>query len=96
MKCAICDAEGVTEKLESQRFGYGVAPDTITLWAVVPVMTCGGCGESYTDYRGEEARTAAVDSYKRCQANLDAMTDEEKADLYDDLLTTFTGRKAKP
>lgn len=61
MQCPSCGGDTTEEEVEDE-FEYGVE-DKTTLMAVVPVITCNDCGESFTDYRGEEARDAAVQEF---------------------------------
>ena len=66
MNCLSCSAEEVTEKEEQLPLLYGVEPEfQVTLTVTQPTMTCNKCGFKYTDYRGEDARTRAVDEYER-------------------------------
>jgi hypothetical protein len=63
IKCAICDDLGVTESLENEKLTYGCGEDRVLLDVELVVLSCGSCGEAYTDYRGEEAREAAITEY---------------------------------
>ena len=59
-QCGMCDVGALLESMQEQKFQYGPEPDGVMLSAVVPVVTCSGCGFSYTDYRGERLRHDAV------------------------------------
>lgn len=74
--CPNCDADAVSESLVTSTFDYG-AGLSVPLTVTEPVMSCSACGEKWTDWRGEEAREAAVDRYRfvmaaPIQAKLDA------------------------
>lgn len=80
MLCPNCGSDKVTEIVETSTFNYGV-DESVAIQVTQPVVTCGTCGESFTDYRGEEARTEAVERYRRVmsapiQARLDAAEKE--------------------
>lgn len=64
MNCIDCDGTDIKETIETQVFQYGADPNGVDLSAVVPVLTCQGCQSQWTDWRGEDARTAAVDAHK--------------------------------
>ena len=52
--CPYCGGK-VTESMQEQSFQWGVdIPDTLK--AVVPVLSCHGCGLEWTDYRAEDQR----------------------------------------
>jgi len=58
-----CDCGAAVEQtIETQRFTYGSEPG-VELSAVVPVMWCRTCDDAWTDWRGEDARQAAVDAH---------------------------------
>src|SRR5581483_5107597 len=62
--CPSCESSAVTEASVTETFEYG-CPESVPLTVTQPVMTCNKCQESWTDYRGEQAREAAVERYKR-------------------------------
>ena len=59
-KCASCGSANTTEAIKMDYFDYGVGPEAERLSAEVPVVLCFDCAFSFTDERGEEARTRAV------------------------------------
>lgn len=61
--CYNCDSSNTTVRDDVEVFQYGPDGNCVTLRAVVPVFTCMTCGARWTDYRGEEARSAAVTQY---------------------------------
>jgi transcription elongation factor Elf1 len=62
--CPNCASPDVTEKLETSTFQYGF-PESVAIQVTEPVITCAACGQSFSDYRGEQARTEAVERYRR-------------------------------
>jgi hypothetical protein len=60
MSCPNCESADVTESVETIQFPYGVEPLSVDLPVVVPIMSCGGCGEQWLDWRGEQAKELAV------------------------------------
>jgi hypothetical protein len=42
---------------------YGSGPDLAMLKAYVPVLYCASCDFGYTDYRGEELRSLALQEH---------------------------------
>ena len=59
--CPNCQSSAVTEAIVTSTFDYGCKPHPVIKVSVTePVMACGDCGEEWTDYRGEEARSEAV------------------------------------
>lgn len=62
--CIDCDGINVEERIMTQEFLYGPPKSQVTLRATMPVFCCKDCGARFTDYRGEEARDAAVNEYK--------------------------------
>jgi hypothetical protein len=64
VKCPSCGrSDTVTFEWLDEQFGYGAAPDTVTLVAHVPVGSCSECDLSWTDHRGEEIRSKVVADY---------------------------------
>ena len=61
--CPWCEAGTITEAMLVETFGYLTKAGTVDLSATVPVWTCSGCGMQWTDYRGEDARTDAVNAF---------------------------------
>jgi len=64
-KCPVCGSEHLTEKEEPQSFQYDVDEDAVMINVIVPVMTCGDCEFSYTDYRAEKIRDDATLPYRQ-------------------------------
>jgi hypothetical protein len=62
-KCKDCQTYSVTEMHEEIVVPYGKEP-CVELRVTVPVMQCGVCGNSWTDYRGEFLRDEAVRQYE--------------------------------
>ncbi len=63
--CHGCERDDcIDEVTMTERFAYGMAGSQVVLSAEVVVLSC-ECGEQWTDYRGEQARTKAVDDYLR-------------------------------
>lgn len=60
-ECPMCGESEVTEEDTEEEVPYG---SQVILRVVVPTMTCPDCGFVFTDLRGEELRTAAIDEYK--------------------------------
>jgi hypothetical protein len=67
-ECGDCGAVDWREEIGTHEFGYGVAPNTtVTLSATYPIMICNVCGFGMTDWRGEEARDAAVKAHLKAK-----------------------------
>ena len=67
-QCGVADS--VTFRHEEEHFPYGVAPHIVDLSAVVDKGRCSACSFEFTDWRAEDARTAAVNTHlllKTCQ-----------------------------
>lgn len=62
--CFGCEGTDVTEQEETETFPYGV-PESVEIQVTQIVIRCKACGEAWTDWRGEEAREAAVEKYRR-------------------------------
>lgn len=60
--CPDCGAD-VVESMEFQRIEYDHKESPTVLTVLVPVWTCTECGFQYTDWRGEDIRTEAVNRY---------------------------------
>lgn len=60
--CPECGSTRVVESIENQEFQYGQPGHKLyaVLKATMPVDGCQACGFAWTDYRGDEARDAAV------------------------------------
>lgn len=65
--CANCGSPDVRSGMVTDKFLYGVAPDTVVLAAEVLMFKCVECGESYTGEQGELARMSAVAEHLRSQ-----------------------------
>ena len=63
--CPNCNSEKVHESIQTCTIWYGVAPLNVGVIVQQPVMHCEECEEEWTDYRGEDARAAAINLYKR-------------------------------
>jgi hypothetical protein len=63
MRCDCCDEMSVKESMEWETFQYGSGPNLVLLKAYVPVLYCASCDEGYTDYRGEEMRSLALQEH---------------------------------
>ena len=74
--CPACGLAKCTERLEHEEFKYGVGDKAVTLSAKVPVITCEACRESWTDHRGEDARSEAVTLY--LQQRVSALEEAER------------------
>lgn len=59
VKCAECGG-AVHESLREEAVPYGSGADAVEIRVTVPVLECAGCRDPYTDFRGEDARSAAV------------------------------------
>lgn len=62
-RCDCCGETAVVETLEEENFVYGAGDDEAMLKTVVPVLSCQACGMQWTDFRGAELRTAAVEKH---------------------------------
>lgn len=58
--CPSCGIGGATVSMKRQEFGFLYEKKIETIIVHVPVISCGACGEEFTDWRGEEIRDAAV------------------------------------
>ena len=63
-KCANCGSDYVNVNWEHYLIPYGVHV-VINIPVVQPVNYCMDCNFSYTDWRGEEIRDAAVKVYEK-------------------------------
>jgi len=61
-KCPHCEGPTIESDVVDY-FEYGSGDDATTLYAVVTVISCNDCGLEFTDWRGEDARQAAVDRF---------------------------------
>jgi len=61
--CPFCDFGSTYEYEQNDHFQYGAGEDAVMLCARVVVIACSRCSEKYTDWRGEDARDAAVNKY---------------------------------
>lgn len=62
--CPWCDAKAsVGERADREVFALRDGAATVELSCDVTVISCSACGCDWTDWRGEQARTAAVDAY---------------------------------
>lgn len=62
--CLFCNMHSARETLQTEQFNYKTETgDVIELSAVVPVISCDSCGESYTDDRAADIRHDAVCRY---------------------------------
>lgn len=68
MTCIYCKSTNVVERTETETFLYG-APESVPIQCTVIVLRCNECDEEWTDYRGDEARDAAVEKYRRVFAS---------------------------
>jgi len=60
--CPSC-GKTATVSMQHEEFGYRVGPgddDVVLLEVEVPVISCKGCGDEFTDWRAEEIRASAV------------------------------------
>jgi hypothetical protein len=62
--CPNCKSPRIQEHMIKDAINYG-CPTEVMLFVTQPVMFCEDCGESWTDWRGEEIREAAVVWYQR-------------------------------
>lgn len=78
-RCPNCQtSEAVYEQECLDHLEFGV-PEQVTLLVRQPVLTCRNCKERWTDWRGEDARTEAVERYKRVLLK-DARAEQEYAE----------------
>lgn len=64
MKCVNCESSDIVERTETETFPYGT-PESVEIQVTQIVIHCNACGEEWTDYRGEAARSAVVEKYRR-------------------------------
>lgn len=62
--CPNCGSENTTERMETHTFPYGLH-EPVAIEVTEPVIHCLACGEAFTDYRGDGARTEAIARYRR-------------------------------
>lgn len=62
-RCPWCEQGTATESVEIEHFRYRLPTGLADLTATVFVWTCDACRMQWTDYRGEDARTAAVEAF---------------------------------
>lgn len=74
-QCVICGEHAATHSVQTQQFAYREGEKETLLAAVVPVLSCAACGESYAGLEAEEAQHEAVCRY------LDRLTPAEIRDL---------------
>lgn len=73
MKCPDCNIGDVIERRETFSFAYG----TLTqLACVAPLLVCGDCKFSFTDWRYEDAQQRAVAQYLE---SLEPKVDDSRA-----------------
>lgn len=58
--CVFCGAEAAVHSREAQTFGYVDKGREVELTALIPVLTCSSCNESYAAEGAEEAHNNAV------------------------------------
>jgi putative zinc finger/helix-turn-helix YgiT family protein len=79
--CDICGTPGIHEEIRREEFLYGMKDEAVTLSADVPVWVCDGCGFSFTDHRGEDARHEAVCKHLGVLAPKDIVAIREQSGL---------------
>lgn len=58
--CLLCEESEATLSYEDQAFNYGPVENGVVIQALVPVWTCGACGEQYLDEAAEDIKHNAV------------------------------------
>ena len=62
--CPWCRAKGsISEREDVETFPLRDGRQVVLLSCQVPVISCAECHEQWTDHRGEDARTSAIEAH---------------------------------
>lgn len=61
--CPNCDSPRVSSCYETEKFPYGVFPETVWLTAVIQKFDCAACGCFWSEENAEHERLLAVNKH---------------------------------